>query len=142
MIVGSKCINKFVEQLEKEKIYLFDEEDKIVTKERIKQDIKNYFKKITLELIEEQWKNHKTDYRNAVINNIENNKALTCNMLKHLEDIYLYGESKNPRYVTAMKNTIKVSFKKNVHKNQYYELNENQRQFVYMFLSSSQRQSL
>lgn len=142
LLVGSECIKKFVNELDNINMELLDSNNIVVTEERLESDKKNFFKKITLILINHLWKKNMTEFRSSVINSIENNEALTMNQAKYLKDIYRFGKNRDVRYETAMKNTIKISLKKKTHKYQWKQLKDDEKEFVKLFLSSQQKLSL
>lgn len=142
LLVGSECIKKFVNELQEHGMELLDKNNSIVTENRIDNDKKNFFKNTTLLLIRYFWQKNWTKFRLSLLNTIENNEPLTMNQAKHLKDVYNFGKKRDSRYETAMKNTIKISLKKAEHKYQWKGLNDEDKQFVKMFLSSQQKMSV
>lgn len=140
--VGSECIKKFIGELDKENIYLLDENDNKVTIKRLESDKKEYFKDITLRLMKYYWKNNLTDFKIAILNAIEDNKSITINQAKHLTKVYKFGLDRDERYGTAMRNTIKINMTRKMYKNQYYDLTEKEKDFVKLFMSYSQKEKL
>lgn len=142
LLVGSECIKKFVNELQDHGMELRDKNNSIVTENRIDNDKKNFFKNTTLLLIRYCWQTNWTEFRVSLLNTIENNEPLTMNQVKHLKDVYRFGKNRDKRYETAMKNTIKISLKKAEHKYQWKGLNDEEKQFIKMFLSSQQKMSI
>ena len=138
LIVGSSCIEKFIEHVEENDSALLDTEGEVVVKERMEKEKHEYWKNLTIEMLEEKlFSAPGNDFKQNIITAVEDGTGLTCNQTKCLKNIY--NNLKDDSIAkTAMRNSIKVRLKKKTHKEQYFRLNESEKQFVRKFLSSAQ----
>ena len=142
MIVGSSCIEKFIEHVEDNNSVLLDTEGNIVKKERMGKEKQEFWKKRTIEIIEEKFfSSPNSDFKENLIEAIRIDVVLTCNQAKCLKSVYNKLKD-NSIDKTAMRNSIKVRLRRITHKNQYYDLNHRDKEFVRIFLSPDQIQRM
>ncbi|MDC7952292.1 hypothetical protein [Liquorilactobacillus mali] len=137
MIVGSSCINKFIDAFEEDNEAFYDENDNIVTKNRIKNDKKNYWKKILSSALKDNFYN--AGFQQSISDTIIEEEKLTINQAKYLINFY---NTLNQNEQSAFRHIVKIKLSRDKHKGQYTDLNSNQKKFIDMILSSQQLQRI
>ena len=135
MIVGSECINKFIEHVEEQNEHLYDTHDNIVDIERLKDDKVAFLKNKTVHYLI----NNMNDgsFKEAIIKKITMNTPISVKQLAALKGMYSKITDKDVAY--AMRKTIKISFKREIHKTQFDDLARENKKFVWLFLSNNQQ---
>ncbi|MGG5309952.1 hypothetical protein [Enterococcus sp. DIV1304_2] len=138
IIVGSSCIEKFIDEMKATKNTLLDIQGKVVSKERLKKDKKKYWEKILFKALDEKF--YKNDFQQGITNKIKDAEAISINQAKYLR--ILYNEL-NENEKTAFKNLVIINLRKKKFKEQYYELqNSKDLIFINTILSSQQKKLL
>lgn len=138
MIVGSSCIEKFIEELSTTENNLLDAEGLIVSKERLKSDKEKYWEKILFKALDEKF--YKKDFEKNITDKIKNRESISIKQAKCLQRLY---SNLNENEKSAFRKLVKINLRKKKFKNQYYELKfESDLKFINMLLSSQQRKIL
>lgn len=134
MIVGSSCINKFIDVFEDDNETFYDENDNIVTKNRIENDKKDYWRKILFSALKDKFCNE--GFQQSISDTIIKDEKLTINQAKCLINFY---NTLNKNEQSAFRHIVKIKLRRDKHKSQYNNLNPYQKDFIDMILSSQQR---
>ncbi|MDU5654014.1 MAG: hypothetical protein E6030_11565 [Staphylococcus epidermidis] len=139
LIVGSRCIEKFIDNLAEDSLYLHDDSGNYVDKKRVSKDKKNYIINKALEYLREKLgETTSGDFNDNVLSLIKENKSLTINQLKYLHDTLIEIYTDDPKAKGILKGAIKVSLRKKHHKEQWNNLENNKRDFIKEFLTTSE----
>ena len=140
MIVGSECINKFINSVEEEGSQLLDDLGAVVDNERLLKDKKEYFKRITVDLIE----NHmwESSFKQSILRLVERGEGLSPKQAKSLNGVYYHHIKGDDKKESAFKNAIKINLRKHKNQAQLKQLTDRELQFVCMFLSSQQKKKV
>ena len=140
MIVGSECINKFINSVEEEGSQLLDDLGAVVDNERLLKDKKEYFKCITVDLIE----NHMWEsiFKQSILRLVEWGESLSPKQAKSLNGVYYHHIKGDDKKESAFKNAIKINLRKHKNQAQLKQLTDRELQFVCMFLSSQQKKKV
>ncbi|GAJ26013.1 hypothetical protein JCM15457_920 [Liquorilactobacillus sucicola DSM 21376 = JCM 15457] len=125
MIVGSSCINKFVDTFEDNNETFYDEDNNIVTKNRIKTDKKNYWKKILSSALKDKF--YDGEFQQSISDIIIEEEKLTINQAKYLINFY---DSLSQNEQSAFRHIVKIKLRRDKHKGQYTDLNSNQKNLL------------
>lgn len=136
LIVGSSCIEKFLDYLSDNRETMEDNTGTIVNKKRINDDKKLYWIKITNQYLNDNF--YSSDFQIDITNKVEQGEKLTINQAKSLR--YIYGRL-DELGKTALRNTIKIKMGREIHKGQYSKLKPFEKQFVDILLSSDQKKT-
>lgn len=137
MVVGSSCIEKFVDYLEENHETMKDTTGTIVNKARVSNDKKAYWVKLTNEYLKEHF--YTTKFQIDITNKVEKDGKLTIKQAICLKGVY---ERLDERGKTAMRNTIKIRLRRHDHQDQYDELNQVDKAFINLLLSPQQRKNM
>ena len=140
MIVGSECINKFINSVEEEGSQLLDDLGAVVDNERLLKDKKEYFKRIAVDLIE----NHmwESSFKQSILRLVERGEGLSPKQSKSLNGVYYHHIKGDDKKESAFKNAIKINLRKHKNQAQLKQLTDRELQFVCMFLSSQQKKKV
>lgn len=140
MIVGSECINKFIDSVEEEGSMLLDDLGFVVDNDRLIKDKKEYFQRITVEMIEEHmWE---SNFKDSILRLVRKGDGLSPKQASKLNGVYYYHIKGDIKKESAFKNAIKINLRKHKNQHQLKMLNQRELQFVSMFLSSEQKKRL
>lgn len=137
LIVGSSCINKFIDHVTEENEYLLDKNGKVITKKRLEDDKEKYWKKILFTALDKNF--YKNKFQIDITNQIKTDGKLTINQAKWLKNFY---NQLNTNEKTAFRNIIKIKLQRKIHKKQYEDLSNSDKEFINLLLSSSQKNIL
>lgn len=135
MIVGSECINKFIEHVEEQNVHLYDKDNNVVDKNRLKADKNEFLKNKTAHYLMNSM--YDNSFKDNIIKKIVMNNTITIPQLVKLRKIYFSIKEKDLAY--AVRKTIKISFRREFYKTQFDELSREDKKFVWLFLSDSQK---
>ncbi|MBM7690302.1 hypothetical protein [Enterococcus ureilyticus] len=137
MIVGSSCINKFIDHLEANKEKLLDDEGYAVDHSRLETDKKEYWKKILFSKLDELFIS--SDFQKSITETIKQKGKLTINQAKTMRFFY---SKLNKMEQQAFRKCVSIRLVKKAHKEQYELLDRSDKVFIDMLLSSDQRKRL
>lgn len=134
--IGSSCIKQFIKNFEDTNDNFLDERKNIVTEKRIEDDTKHYELELLKIILNKKFETYNNDFYRSLINQIISNQKVTINQCKYLQDLYYNSNLKEQK---LLKKYIKITLKKKRYKDQYYYLNDDDKKFINIFLSSSQK---
>lgn len=137
MVVGSSCIEKFLDYLKNNHETMEDTAGSVVNKKRITDDKKLYWIKLTNQYLKEHF--YATKFQIDITNKVEHDGKLTVKQARWLRGVYSKLDELGK---TAMKNTIKVRLRRHDHQEQYFELNQVDKEFINILLTSAQKKTL
>lgn len=134
MVVGSACIEKFTDDF---KMKFHDVNGNLVNKKRLKDEQKDYFKKILYESLDTHLsKNPYKLFQNITDNHIKKDGKLTPKQLKCLPGLYSPLDEKGKE---AFRNVITVRLKRYDHQEDLGNLTPAELKFVAQFMSNTQK---
>lgn len=137
MIVGSSCIEKFVDYLADNRETMKDTAGAVINKARVSNDKKVYWAKLTSEYLKEHY--YSNSFQMSITDKVEKDGKLTIKQAIYLKEIY---EELDERGKTAMRNTVKIRLRKYSHQDQYYKLSNIDKEFINMMMTATQIKSL
>lgn len=134
MIVGSSCIEKFIDQLAETQDNFYDINNEIVDKSRLDGDKQNYWTDILFRSLENNFSN--TEFQKSITEQIKVDGHLTINQAKFLRHFY---DKLNDNEQMAFKYIVSIKLRKDKQKEQYTALRGSDKAFIDMLLSPQQR---
>lgn len=133
IIVGSDCIGKFTNDFKD----FYDTNGKLVNKKRLKDDQKNYFKKILYESLDFSLSKKPNKFFQSITDShIKKDGKLTPDQLKYLPKLFSSLDEKGKE---AFENVIKVRLSTYEHQDQLKNLTPAEFKFVAQFMSNAQK---